>query len=533
MKTIMKIIWCILFLAVSVDAATYTVKAGGGGDYTTIQACATAISAGDTCTVYAGTYNENVTVTAGTAGNYKTINVNGSDTVNVLSFTLNSYTKVIGFHIQSPSAAGTQACITIAGGSTSVYITNNTITQCGSGDSRGGSMITTSNVMGASFVYVRGNTLSYGCGTPSAPDACTGIYAFGNHYLIENNDISHVLFGVNVNSTYTVIRNNTFHDTYQSECTSAPGCHMDFIFSEPSAAGFPTQYNLWEANTGRNSIGSDSKGFLTQADGSSCSGSNCYNVIIRFNSNAHLGSSNGMNDRAFPYVKYYNNTWVDVNTSDPLYQIANANMNNATHAANINDIFYYPQAMVDYNPYAIDSTTVGTFSVGHNLAYCTASPCNLHGKVYGSGSFTDDSGNLVSDPKFVNYAANDFHLQAGSPAIGAGTYLTSVAAGDSGSGTSLMVNDASYFQDGYGLTGVNPDWIRVGASTTVQISSINYATNTITVANTVSRSSGDPIYLYKDSAGSQLLFGSAPNIGAYFAASSSVAPPQSLTAVAQ
>jgi hypothetical protein len=47
----------------SANATTYAVKAGGGGNFTTIQACATAMAAGDTCTVFAGTYNENVTVT--------------------------------------------------------------------------------------------------------------------------------------------------------------------------------------------------------------------------------------------------------------------------------------------------------------------------------------------------------------------------------------------------------------------------------------------------------------------------------------
>jgi hypothetical protein len=51
-------VWCVSFLAVSVDAATYAVKAGGGGNYTTIQACANAMSSGDTCVVYAGTYTE-------------------------------------------------------------------------------------------------------------------------------------------------------------------------------------------------------------------------------------------------------------------------------------------------------------------------------------------------------------------------------------------------------------------------------------------------------------------------------------------
>src|SRR2546425_9978812 len=45
----------------------------------TLGKCASTMVAGDTCTVYAGTYNENVTVPAGGVGAYKTFAWNGSD----------------------------------------------------------------------------------------------------------------------------------------------------------------------------------------------------------------------------------------------------------------------------------------------------------------------------------------------------------------------------------------------------------------------------------------------------------------------
>ena len=47
----MKRILILLILVSSCFATNYTVKAAGGGNYTTIQACATAMAAGDTCTV--------------------------------------------------------------------------------------------------------------------------------------------------------------------------------------------------------------------------------------------------------------------------------------------------------------------------------------------------------------------------------------------------------------------------------------------------------------------------------------------------
>lgn len=496
--------------------STYTVKSGGEGTYTTIQACADAMGAGDTCTVYAGTYNESVTVTSGTPGNFKTFNVNGTDAVYVKSFTLNSWVKVIGFHIQNPSSPTTR-CVSVAGGASNVYLTDNVISQCGNG-----AQVWVDNGTGASYVYIQGNTFSYACGTPAAPDNCNSINVFGDHFLIENNDFSHNLFSVLVSATYTVIRNNTFHDTFQSECTSDPGCHMDFIFSEPGST-LPARYNLWESNIGRNSTGGDSKAFLAQAD--SCAG-NCYNVIIRFNTVAHLGGA-GITDNnsqheevaGFSYVKAYNNTWVDLNSTAPLYQITHNFSYNSTYGAVINDLFYYPFALVDFNPYATDSSTVDTFVGRNNLAYCTASPCNVRSKVYGQGSFTSEPGNIVADPKFVNYASNDFRLASGSPAIAAGTYLTTVAAGDSGSGTSLVVNDASYFQDGLGLTGVNPDCVSVTTVTNhICVTAVNYSTNTLTLASGTTRSAGDSVWLYSDSTGTQRLTGTAPNIGAMGAA---------------
>ena len=110
-------------------------------------------------------------------------------------------------------------------------------------------------------------------------------------------------------------------------------------------------------------------------------------------------------------------------------------------------------------------------------------------------------------------SSTDLHLQAGSPARGAGTHLTTVASTDKGSGTSLIVNDAGFFQDGSGI--VNADWIRVGASNTVQIASISYSTNTITLASPITRSPGTPVYLYKASNGAVVLSGAAPDIGAH------------------
>jgi hypothetical protein len=162
----------------------------------------------------------------------------------------------------------------------------------------------------------------------------------------------------------------------------------------------------------------------------------------------------------------------------------------------------------------------------NNLFYSTK-------KAYGGSTSAqnianDWDGNTLGNPLFVNASttpgdANDrtlpnLSLQSSSPAIDKGGALTTVAAGDAGSGTTLIVADSLFFQDGsYAPSGtVQPDWIAVGTVTnTVRISSINHATNTVTLANPVSRKSNDPVWLYKKSDGIIVLNGAAPDPGAH------------------
>jgi hypothetical protein len=536
----MKTLFLLLFSTILLDAATYTVKSGGGGNYTTIQACATGMSAGDTCTVYAGTYNENVTVTAGSVGNYKTLNVNGSDLVYVLSFTVSSHTKIIGFQIQTSGGGG--ACVSI-GNSTDAYVTNNIMTQCGSG-----SMITTGT--SASYIYIKGNTLSWACRTPASGTACDAIRWNGTHGLIENNDLSHYRLGINYYaSQYSIFRSNTLHDQFETDS----GQHTDAFFAEP-ASNEHTQYNVIEGNIQHHAIGPNAKGLLSQGD--VCAG-NCFNLIIRFNIGYDIDAGNITDDNAqksgvnpgFSHVKSYNNTWVNTNESNTGYANAtNDYSHNSTYPADINNIYYYGFAVASSgprNPVSCDASTCSTGNWGHDLAYCDASGsgnCALYSHVYQSGLWTSDPGNLLgyigaspsNNPNFVNLAGNDFRLQAGSPAIAAGTYLTTVAAGDSGAGTSLVVTDADYFQDGSGIIGVNGDCISVTTvGNHVCITAVNYSTKTLTMASGFSRTVGDAVWLYSDSTGRQVLVGSAPNIGATFAPSSSAAPPTSVSVILQ
>jgi len=143
------------------------------------------------------------------------------------------------------------------------------------------------------------------------------------------------------------------------------------------------------------------------------------------------------------------------------------------------------------------------------------------------------------DPKFVNPNLTDpssttlpnLTLQSSSGAIDGGTYLTQ-ANGSGTISTTLIVNDAMYFQDGTwgsdlakGIT-LFPDWIAIGSvDNVVQISSINYSTNTITLASPMTWNNNAPIWLYKKSDGARVLYGSAPDYGASEFETGTLTPP--------
>jgi len=554
-----------LLFASPLLATTYTVKQHGNANYTTIAACLAGMSAsgGDTCTVFAGTYNETVSIKAGTVGNYNILTANGTDVVSILGVVMGSHTKIIGnctpgtpttsspavgscgFTIENLSAPYGTLCVSVPGGVTDAYIENNVMAYCGGAEPAEPGMIgvgprgATSPL--ATYIYIQNNTLTHGCSLSGVNDVCESMGLNGNHFLIEGNDLSHNSDTIEYFAQYVIARNNWVHDGNSAECsTSGHGsnCHLDIFESEPAYALGRSSYSLhglFEGNTGRSYLG-QAHGGLAQAD--ACGGS-CNGVIWRFNVINHLGSYAMIDDNAgttsvpgFSYVKIYNNTYADVQTGSNSVDIGH--QNGSTYGAEINNIFYVPGSISGSAPYYVDGSSTTGYTTDTNLAWCTGI-CSFNPHTcYGcSSSFTSDPGNQVADPLFVSYAGNNFTLSSGSPAISAGTYLTT-AVGSGSTSTSLTVADAWFFQDGWGfpagtsLGQVSPDWIRIGTGTFVQIAAggINYSTNVITLASAVSWSSGAGVYLYKNSSGTVVLTGANPDIGAIpFTASSTVAAP--------
>lgn len=551
----MKRLLAILFICASAwGATTYHVKKTGndttgdgsaGNPWLTIGKCKTTMAAGDTCLIYNGDYSAEgaLTLTAGTAGNYKTLQVNSGDTVTTKEWTLNSHTKLIGFTISDTASPSSARCVLIGNSVTDVYVTSNTISECGSGGA-----IVGGTSPASTYVFIQSNTISYAC-TPIGPPTvqpCIGISLGGDHWLIENNDISHVSDFVAGGGNHHVIRNNTFHDAYESECVSL-GCHIDGVQSEPrySSLLYETGVILMENNTITNNVGTNSHGGgLFNGDGP-CSddaahplNKHCMYAIFRFNVMAHAGAGLGAG-YGWDYVKRYNNTYADaVALKWPApFAVDNSSGNStyggALYGSAINQLYWFPgsDVLTDGRVYGTDTTIItgqpatpnanSTFTARNNLANCAGGvgACNIKARV--SSSFTSaDTGNIDADPLFTSYSSSalgTLTLTSSSPAINAGSYLTTVAATDTGTGTDLIVDDCAYFQDGDTTLGVLADGIRIGASTNAQIAvdGITYSTCHITLTGSVSRSAGDPVYLRLDSSGNQVLYTANPDIGGY------------------
>jgi hypothetical protein len=112
----------------------------------------------------------------------------------------------------------------------------------------------------------------------------------------------------------------------------------------------------------------------------------------------------------------------------------------------------------------------------------------------------------TADPGFVNEAGNDFHLTAGSRMVGAAAALTTTSS--AGSGTTVAVQDASYFFDGYGIPAEVGDVIQlIGRPDFATVTAINYTANTLTLDRPWTWSSGEGVTLQYS--------GNAPDMGAF------------------
>ncbi|HET6428906.1 MAG TPA: PKD domain-containing protein [Phycisphaerae bacterium] len=124
--------------------------------------------------------------------------------------------------------------------------------------------------------------------------------------------------------------------------------------------------------------------------------------------------------------------------------------------------------------------------------------------------------NTTVEAGFVDPAKGDFSLRPGSAMIDKGQFLTRTVGG--GSGSSLPVEDASYFYDGYGIEGEQGDVIQLaGQSHTARVRKIDYDRNVLLLDQALSWKGGQGVALR--------YAGTAPDVGAKEFAPGGNAPP--------
>jgi hypothetical protein len=373
----------------------------------------------------------------------------------------------------------------------------------------------------------------------------------GTQYnLVENNEMAygghHVAW---LGGTYNIYRNNYFHN--EPWCpTSSPTFATRILIQNGYAAGGDDIDGIHNLNEG-NRIGyggpknkSEVGGNVAQVMGAyniwrynvwaqsylSSVWLYCYNDYGEVTKYNHIYNNNFWKGGYGYYQDYYDprataptNSW-----SKSFHHPVNIE-NDVTVASNTfkNNLFY-------------QNNTSGNYTLGGNYDFVTSS--NDYYSSVGpdrqniSNNWTDNSG----DPKFVDISATadptidpaalwNFNLQPTSTAIDGGTYLAT-ANGAGNNSTSLVLNteakdaypaslffyDAGNIASAWPTANVNNDWIAIGTvSNVVQISSINYSTNTITLAAPMKWSNGASIWLYKKSDGARVLYGIASDYGAH------------------
>lgn len=255
-------------------------------------------------------------------------------------------------------------------------------------------------------------------------------------------------------------------------------------------------------------------------------GSGSGNWIIRRNTIVNTWSSSiTYAGDAFSNIYTYNNTLYNAQVPFPSQGSNSHNSMLTTH----NGAFSYTNMMVRNNiglgfeirgSVWADVVTPFPLNSDYNLWYNQLAIANIvywNNNPYTLTEFdaaepgTYESHSQNAFPSFVDVPGRNFQLSPGSPAIDTGTTLTTtVGTSGAGSSTTLIVADAGYFHDGFGLgTQVPGDTIQVGSpavNAPVLITAINYGTKTLTLQTPITWTTGQPVSLpYK---------GSAPDMGA-------------------
>lgn len=488
------------------DATTRCVPS----EYATIDACADAANAGDTCLVAAATYLENVTPSHnGTSGNTITFVANGTVTLCQITFVNgNQYQRWIGFTIDysftgcSGVRTVRDAAILFVGTNTGMEFWNNTISHSTYGFGQPGLADRLTNSLFIGNICLNINVPDQGRGGGSC------LVHYGTHNLIAYNNVGPTdADAFNFSGTHIQFLNNYLHDAKELSG------HADFFQTDSHDLG--QSQILYEGNfqKGQGNMNDEHTGVWQNQTAGQCQttcGAPTQQIWRRNVWHNLSGGSLGiayapLGDLTFNFI--YNNTTplADLNQSSSPHTInldPNTN-NNYVY----NEIFYQAWSVGLTSGITYAATGSSTTSADYNLAFHPSATLSF------AAAWTNQAHEQSNvNPNFTSVGSRQFWITGGSDganARGTGGPLTTAV---SCSGTTLTVasntggffrgDDTTISQYAGGL--VKGDTITIGASTTREISTISG--NTITLTTSATCSNGDAVAFGDDA---------TPEIGAY------------------
>jgi parallel beta-helix repeat protein len=408
------------------NSSIFYVSASNGNDsnsgsasspWRSISKAAGTVRAGATVIVRAGAYNERVQIAqSGRPGSLITYSAEG--TVTMEGFTINSsYVKVIGFEIvnsrsESPDSAG----LFIRGA-------RNHILNCYIHDILNDAGIMISGGAGTNNNLVENNKITRA--------RMAGVHVEGKDNIVQGNDISHILKdppgsvpkggadadGIRFFGAGNVIRSNYVHDVHLSDVGNQTNPHSDAFQTWGPVSNITIENNviLW-TDDGRSGQmpGVNPQWAMIEAG----PGSVVSNVVFRNNIFMHTTTRFGpmnIDDGLGGFIKdvsIVNNTFVRLNgpgIGGGSYCISlNNSHGRLTNVTIQNNMFYDCGGREE--SYVTANSLVP--NIGYNGVYVT------RGRTPAGGPNPHDI--WMIDPRFVNFAARDFHLQTGSPLIDTG-----------------------------------------------------------------------------------------------------------------
>jgi hypothetical protein len=334
---------------------------------------------------------------------------------------------------------------------------------------------------------IEGNEIYYGAHQSICLN-CTGSTETGtDRNVVRNNWIYnpwHTGIGVEANSDYTIVENNIILDCgedYTNNCRGGASKTKGRLYH--GGIQMASSYVIVRNNV------------VVNAGGGITTGSGTYYDIYKYSRDI----------RVYNNTLYENYRGFEANSPPPSWVVGNTFVNNILAGSRNYDVWSYIRSDPgEPNPERFFFGNI--FSSDTPLCYGDNDGLSCFDTLQeiedALPSVFWDNTDLA--PLFVDVSGRDFHLQAESPAIDAGLFLTKTI--HAGSGTQVQVEDVRYFTDGFGI--IEGDQIQLESQTqTARITNVDYDNNILTLDTSLTWAAGQGVSLPYS--------GNAPDIGAY------------------